>query len=368
MTIHQKIHELKQEAEALPYCDTKVNLLAEAVRLADVHNLEDTAYEAREKLITAATFSGHGHLTLLHFPWMLAKSDANPTKYSVHSLMWKYKWMLANLPEYPQIPKEKIMEAFEDFKKRFNLGNYKKRTLYEYERILAMEFGDLETAQQAQQRFEEAPKTDHVDRWIGVANCHACEINNVVSWLVDTGQLEKALETAVPLITRQVKCENVPRVTYPKLLLPLLKLGKVREAKEYFRDGYKGIHGKRNYIISQANILKYLVIAGHFKAAKKWFLTHQPFGEESLNPREKQAYLESGWLLFHEWDRRPDDAADFHLPPTHPLFSEKSPPSFREIADDYNRRMVEIAQAFDARNGNNFETRRLAEFRSWATY
>jgi hypothetical protein len=68
MNHREQIKSLISQAESLPFGDTKVSLLEQAVKIADVHQDEEMGYETRDELITAATFSGKAHLTLVHFP------------------------------------------------------------------------------------------------------------------------------------------------------------------------------------------------------------------------------------------------------------------------------------------------------------
>src|ERR1044071_1376222 len=105
----EHVRELMAEAAALANgVKRKTELLEEAVREADADNLDDLAYDARMKLLPAANWSGDVDKMLVAFAWCVAKFDEDPTKHSVHSILWYSKWAALEAPRFPSVSRARI--------------------------------------------------------------------------------------------------------------------------------------------------------------------------------------------------------------------------------------------------------------------
>ncbi|EMO76953.1 hypothetical protein LEP1GSC127_3969 [Leptospira kirschneri str. 200801925] len=87
--------------------------------MADLRKNKELGFEVRLALIEAGIFSGAIDKALISFSWCLSQVDQNPEKFSEEDLLWKYKWIIENLPAFPQIKKEQILEMLEDLEKRY---------------------------------------------------------------------------------------------------------------------------------------------------------------------------------------------------------------------------------------------------------
>src|SRR5579884_3112427 len=113
-----QVEELMDQAAVLPDGPSKLALLEEAVRLADVHQDTALADEARDDLIRTATFSGYPEKSLVAFSWRLAQSDRDPEVFPEQALLWQYKWIANSLKYFPQITRTQIEDAFDDLARR----------------------------------------------------------------------------------------------------------------------------------------------------------------------------------------------------------------------------------------------------------
>ena len=66
-------------------------------------------------------------------------------------------------------------------------------------------------------------------------DCVACDRNAQVRYMAFLGKDQKALEAAAPLLQGRMTCSQVPQATYGKVLLPLLRLGRVEVAATYLQ-------------------------------------------------------------------------------------------------------------------------------------
>src|SRR5689334_5445333 len=119
----RKVYELIGKARALGETLEAVAVLEEAVALADAHDDASLGYTARMRLIDTVAFTGQSDKTLVAFSWCLACADklAQDPKYGEFSrteLLWKYKWVLEKLTQFPKIPRAQIYSALDDFQAR----------------------------------------------------------------------------------------------------------------------------------------------------------------------------------------------------------------------------------------------------------
>lgn len=362
MNHSEQIKNLIEKAKALPYGDTKVGMLEEAVKLADLHGDEALGFETRSELISAATFSGKAHLSLIHFPWMVAKSRQDPEKFPARELHWKYKWVVGALAEYPTIPKDTILKTLDEMREEFKKAQYKERTSWEYVRIVHFDMGDQAEAAEAQAHFLASQPTTIVDRWFFNANCEACETNNLVSYYTQLGQLEKALEMAEPLLNNTQTCENVPKVTYSRLLLPVFACGDHERAMDLYMKSRWAIQGNRNFIHQQAQVLAFLALIGKFREGIEWYEKHAGFGEETFTPIEKLEYLKGAALFLKLLAGSEMAQTAIRLPKAHPLHDQPQPVAVAQLAEDALNRATEMVKAFDLRNGNTWVSDQMAHF------
>ena len=85
-----RFRELMDEARCLPNTPTRVAMLEEAVREADLCNDAQLGFEARTELVEAATFSGLREKAMVAYSWCLAHYDRNHCY-----IPW---WFCGNIP------------------------------------------------------------------------------------------------------------------------------------------------------------------------------------------------------------------------------------------------------------------------------
>src|ERR1043165_2002174 len=97
----EKSNELKNGPE-------RIDVLEEAVRIADEQGELDAGFRARLELIEAATFGGRPDILLTAFAWCLAEHDRDPDRFDRKDLLWKYMWVVGNIVEFPHITRAQI--------------------------------------------------------------------------------------------------------------------------------------------------------------------------------------------------------------------------------------------------------------------
>src|SRR5437870_725268 len=92
LTEHSTVEELLAQAARHARGPVQLALTQEAVRLADSTNDAEKGFEARMKLIEAATWAGHPEIELVAFSWCLAWADRHPriSAGKTLELLWYY--------------------------------------------------------------------------------------------------------------------------------------------------------------------------------------------------------------------------------------------------------------------------------------
>ena len=350
-----EVERLLAEAEKLGDGPEKISMLEEAVRHADSAGDLRLQYSAREDLVEAAYFGGAPDKAVVAYTWCLAQFDRNPGEFDEWRLLWRYKWMINVIPDFPQIPREQIYEMLEDMERRFRRGGYGLRSIYQYRYRIARLMGEREEAVKNYHRAQR----EHAD---AVSDCQACRIDEQSSFHIYTGDDERALEVAQPLVNYRHFCRTVPERTFARLLLPLLRLGRAKDAADFHRQGYRlseaRTHGSIEYV---SDHVVYLALASRARRAVELLGKHYRWSETNHNPHERFMFYRAAWLALDVLAGEGARTVALRLSPTFPLYEEGGLCETARLRDWFGARVKELARRFDERNGNDHFTRELAD-------
>src|SRR5262245_32280368 len=271
-------------AGALEDGTVKIAALEEAVRMADTLGDAEAGYEARQGLIEAATFGGRPELSLVAFSWCLAHSDAHPERYDVHTLLWQYKWVAGELDEFPQITRAQIDESLHDLEVRSGKAGYSPYAAQTLRWTLSIGMGDGPAAREAFAKFEKSKRDS-------LGDCRAC-VQSARVWYFDfIDDWEQAAKAAEPILRGQMTCREVPHRTYGHLLRPLFELGRLDEALECHRKGYRMIQRNPKMLPRIADHLVLLALTANTVKSLKLVSTHLAGALAATSPRHRYEFL-----------------------------------------------------------------------------
>lgn len=346
-------YDLLDQSYELPEgSPARLELLEEAVRLAD--SLGDVAagWDARDALIDAATMGGYPEKTLVAFSWNLAQFDKSNDQYDwdEHDLLWKYKWVLNSLWNFPSITRTQIEAAFSDFAARLERGGYSSRTLHYFRWKYEFERGDPVAAERFRNLWHSAKRDE-------LSDCSACEASFMVDYQCD--QPIAALEAAKPILSGRLRCAEVPHVTLAAVLEPMLKMGQFEEAVSAHLRGYKMIRDNQEFLISTGHHIAFLAYTHNLPKALELLERHLPWALETADMDRRYSFYVDVLVLM----RRLRDAGQQFIQLKVPKdFAVQPSPDGLEVAALGAFLLAEataIAAAFDARNGTDKYTRGL---------
>lgn len=358
-----QVEELLRQANGLPHGDSKIMLLEEAVRLADSPGVQSEAlrFKAREELVEAATFGGAPDKALVAYSWCLAQMDKKTTGGDDFSFissrwqtLWKYKWIMTEICGFPQISRAQIYEMLDDMERRFREEFDSTRAVLKLRSQIERFWGNDVDAVLYYYEWLYSPRDL-------LSDCKACDLDDEVNFQIYTGDDEQAVRTAEPLLAGQSRCSTVPQRTYAQVLLPLLRLGRLEEAARYHQKGYRMVSKNKDYLDSIYDHLVFLVLTENLDRAVRLFEKHLPWALDIANLSHRFTFHCGGLLLFEQLRAHGRERVSLRLPQNFPLFVEDGKYAVEAIAAWLDGSLRELAARFNARNGNDYFTRRIAE-------
>jgi len=335
--------------------DTKVALLEEAVRLADICGDFTLASTARELLIHAATFGGAPEKALVAYSWQLAQYDRRPQDMDEWNVLWQYKWILDSIANFPQIGKAQILEMLDDMAARYRRAGYSLRPNYLMRHRLYKFWDEAEAA-----RYFHKGRATPRDT---MSDCLACELNDVVSFRIREGDDAGAVDSALPIIQGRMRCASIPRNTFAHLLLPLVRLGRLDEAVDLHLQGYRLVaSAPKGALSNAAEHLEFLVLTENFDRAVSIFEKHLADASTIADAATQFDYYLASWFLLDQLsERERRRTLKLRLPRALPAYVEEGLYSTASLAAWFLEQCEALAARFDARNESDYYMRSIRD-------
>jgi hypothetical protein len=341
---YSQVLQLQWKASELPHGPAQVALLEEAVQLADSINDVVLAFRVRNDLMTAATFSGRPDIMLVAFSWCLAQYDRNPEQFYSHDLLWKYKWVLGNAFKFSEINRTRVEALLADMERRYQEAGSTMHAVATSRRDLFAHFGEWPQARAAHADLRKLRRDS-------LSDCPACLANSGCDYYCGQGQWGRAVQAARPVLHNRLSCAEEPHRTLGLVLLPLLHLGRLDEAKAYQRQGWQLVGQAAQFVREHANHLRFLVLTGGLPQAKRVLERHLPGALESVLADERFQFLLAVRLWTDRLAGRGTRELKVRLPKGLPAADGDGKSDVGALGEWFTARAREIAQRFDARNG-----------------
>lgn len=359
----EQIEELRDQAYVLPEGPSKLAFLEEAVRLADVHQDVVLGDEIRKDLINAATFSGFPEKALVAFSWRLAQRDRDPQKFPERDILWEYKWIADSLTDFPQISRQQIEDAFDDVALRCERSGAGLRAVHKLRWQSAVNMNEPERAREHYRKWEQTPRDWNTD-------CAACEQDDFVEYHLFLREKENALEFAEPILSGSLRCATIPHNTYARVLLPLVQLGQMERAATYHRRGYRLCFNNRKFLSAISSHLRFFALTDNFPQALRLLEKHLEWALESKDLLTQWRFLLAARFSLQRLAEMGYTSLKLRLPKTVLCYREDGTYEVAVVASWLEETCRDLAERFDARNGNDGFKRLLAEqaqLKEWVT-
>jgi hypothetical protein len=341
-----EVEGLLDEAAALPHGDARVALLESAVQLAETHGDVALCYEARLELIDAATFGGFPDKALDAFTWCRAEQQRAPETFEVSELLWKAKWVVGRLHEFPHIGRERVSAALEELAQAFERAGAGQRALLKLRYQTARDMGDEEAAAAHWRQWIATPRD-------ALTDCEACELDDELDLHLDRGEHEQVLQKAFPLLRGWTGCAEVPQRTYGSVLYPLLKLERLEEAQKLHLHGYPAVARNRDFLVTVGEHLEFLALTHNFARALVLLERHLSWALAHASRLDRFGFLCAAALLFSLLRQEGHEVLTLRLPYGFALHQADCLYATARLQQWAEGEAADIAQRFDARNGTS---------------
>ena len=350
-----QVRRMLMQAAELPEGDTKIAALEEVLRHADASGDEELMFDTRMILTSAYQHGGETAKAFVTFSWCLAAFDRDPGAFSREDdalLRWHYKWVVAALKRFPEVPLDRAYRALDDMERRYLAGGHSLHAVYTLRCGVANHIGDLEAGDEWYRKWCTAPRDENSD-------CVACDPTNKVWHLVQRQRYEEAVAIAEPVLSGRLTCQVQPQSMQAALLLPYLKTGRLDEAREAHRKGYRAIRGNRDYLDELAEHIRFCALSGNEAHGLEILERHLGWLDRPADPMALLDAASAGALLLRRLRELGHGGQRLRRPPHGDRPATE--PEVAELEDELRRTCYDLAAAFDRRNGTDYISRHLTD-------
>ncbi|MFJ1655174.1 tetratricopeptide repeat protein [Streptomyces sp. NPDC088337] len=274
-------------------------LLAEAERL----NIPLAVIEALGHQLKVYNYSSEKDKMFVPFARLLRMWDDRPEdfdEYETHSLHWVFKWMSAGMLGQPHIPLAAIEKWLGEMEHRYRLAGHSERAVRSAEFSVARHIGDLARAERAYAAWLAADRDS-------MADCHACELHDQGRWQAECGRDAEAVELWRPVLDGEFSCAHEPHGVLASSLLPLLRLGRLDEARAHHLRGLRLVRPMESMRGAYADHVAFCALTGNEARALELLAERPAYFADDGNPLSRLDFLAVTALLMERlvelgWD------------------------------------------------------------------
>ncbi|WP_326798764.1 tetratricopeptide repeat protein [Streptomyces sp. NBC_01808] len=337
----QAMHGNAQEPEGPGRNAGAERLLAEAERTGQAAFV----VEGLIHLLQTYNFSSEQDKMFVPFARLLRMWDERPEDFDeedTHRLFWMFKWVSSGMTDQPHIPLAAMEKWLAEMERRYRLAGHSERAVRQAEYHIAEHVGDDARAARAYAAWRAAERD-------ATSDCHACELRGQGSWEAGHGDDAAALELWAPVLGGVHTCAHEPHATLAESLLPLLRLGRVDEARANHLRGHRMVRRMESMRFAFARHVEFCALTGNEARGLELLAERPAYLADRGEPSSLMAYLAVTALL----TRRLADLGLGADPVVGPPGAGGAGREWTvaELGAYAEREALALAGRFDARNG-----------------
>ncbi|MFI2363283.1 hypothetical protein [Promicromonospora sp. NPDC019610] len=342
-TLQEAIWENDQRPHGTSQAAAAENILAQAELLGP-----EAEIKAVFHLISAYEFSADRHKVLVPFARALRLWDQDPSAFdhaATHALFWDFKWVTTGMLDLPRVPLAAIENWLTEMDRRYRLAGHTDRAVRMSEFYIADHVGDTERARRAFDGWLAAERGE-------MADCHACETARQGEFYSDEGDDAKAVGHWAPVLDGRLTCAEEPHRALARSLLPLVRLGRLDEARSNHLRGYPMVKGSESLMHSVAKHIEFCALTGNEARALELLADTPGYFQADGEPEPRMGFYAVTALLMD----RLVALGRGDLRVTGPA---GRPWTAAELAGHARTEALTLAGRFDARNGTTAVSERV---------
>ncbi|MFI9390398.1 tetratricopeptide repeat protein [Streptomyces bauhiniae] len=313
-------------------------LLTEAEKL----DIPLAVIEALGHQVKVYTYSSEKDRAFVPFARLLRMWDERPEDfdaYEAHALHWTFKWMTAGMLGRPHVPLASVENWLGEMERRYRVAGYSERAVRAAEFGIASHIGDRARAERAYAAWLAADRDD-------MADCHACELRGQGGWQARSGRDAEALELWAPVLEGEFACAHEPHGVLARSLVPLLRLGRVEEARAHHLRGIRLVRPMESMRDAYAAHVEFCALSGNEARALELLAERPAYFTDTGHPRSLLEFLAVVTLLMDRLTALGQGARQVPGPAGRTWTA-------RELAGHARVEALALAARFDARNGTS---------------
>ncbi|MEV6050638.1 tetratricopeptide repeat protein [Streptomyces sp. NPDC052107] len=298
--------------------------------------------EALGHQLKVYNYSSEKDKMFVPFARLLRMWDERPgdfDEYEAHSLHWVFKWMSAGMLDQPHIPLASIEKWLGEMEHRYRLAGHSERAVRSAEFSVAAHIGDLVRAERAYAAWLAADR----DR---MADCHACELHGQGVWQAERGRDAEALELWRPVLDGEFACAHEPHTVLASSLAPLLRLGRLDEARANHLRGFRLVRPMESMRGAYADHVEFCALTGNEARALELLAERPAYFTDAGHPRSRLDFMAVVTLLM-------DRLTELGLAGQRVPGPAGRAWTAQELAAHARVETLELAERFDRRNGTS---------------
>ena len=320
----------------------------ELVEAAEEFGDPEVTVSALVELMRAYHGSGEAVKYPVAFARLLQLWDENPKAFDdseTHHLFWFFKWVTSGLLSTPDVPLASVRGWIAEMRRRYLDAGHDLQAVYAQEFFLARQLGDGEEL--AYELWATRGRTEFSD-------CAACEARARAGHHIRRGADEQALAELQPTFEGRHTCDEEPHNSQALALLPLLRLGRLDEARAAHLTGYRKVRGREAELTPVGRHLEFCALTGNEARGLELLSQNRSLFDFVAAPSSSLDFLTGVEVLL----ARLVGSGHGQLPCAGPLGRQWTVASLR---DTVAGRADALAARFDARNGNGAVSARRRE-------
>lgn len=346
------VAKILSEAASLDEGPAQVELIQQAVHLADQIQDIDAGFQARLRLQEAALVCGSADVLLVAYTWCLSQTERDPDRFGLYQVLWRYRWAIVYLPTYPEIPRSRIEEALADMSKRYRNAGASLRPVHLLRWKVAMKLGDGPMASEARQAWKRS-------RWGWLADDEQTERVTQIEYHLFRERWAEAATEAKGYTDGSIRDLSYLDSVLSWMVVPLLRLGRMEEAMRVHERGYRLTIKNAALVTQAARHVQFLGLTHNFPRALRLVERYLPYCVGS-DPEDKIEFYPA-LLTMIRLLRREKTTVRLRLSATCPGYQADGIYDLAELDRVYMAEAMEVANQYDARDGNDYYARMMAD-------
>ena len=253
-----------------------------------------------------------------------------------------------------RVPLDEIYRALDAFEEQARARGDSPRAVHQVRHRLARQLGHTATAEHEFELWIAAPRDLS-------SGCFACEQSQIGDWYAERGEDARAFEAWAGLLDGSVFCDAEPHGVLARSLIPLIRLGKGRQAQQNHDEGYRISRLKPPMAAQIGAHIEFCALTGNAARGLELLAEHGhwlagPAARGSVT-EQRAAFLGGASVLLRALTASGLDDLPFAI-------AGAAARPVGELRDEVDAELSSIAARFDERNGTCAFSSRIVHRRS----